>query len=625
MRAYAKAYLKTSGIAEPVVSITLKYAQLVKRKQGAIIAGLASASLCDTVSVEFPRYGISVKAKIIKVVYNTLKERYEEAEIGKAKSRLSQTVNNSRVDPDEIVKKATTDSKKTAADLIDAASKEIVESITGSNGGYVVQRPAKNPQETLYMDTPDVTTAKNVMRLNKDGIAFSTNGVGGPYSGALAINGKWFSQFIATWELTANIIKAGILQDAVGKNSINLDTGEVNLDCKSLKIQGKTTEEIAAGKASEAETSAKKAAADELNAYKEAVTKDLADMQGQIDGQIETWFYDAEPSPTTPPASDWTTDELKENHAGDLYYSGKGYAYRWTYSGGAWTWLQIKDTDITAALQNAKRAQETANSKRRTFLVRPTPPYDIGDLWANGTDLLACVTARGEGASYSANDWEIKTDYTTKKTAQLIVDASIEKIELGIAEDVSATDFFSTAAWKAEKGSYTATSGSVTIAGDTATVVAPDSTETGKRRAVVIDVPTAMLAATQGKASNAFNAIQGKRGNFGKCRDRIVGELRKRERISPPRDTRNNVTDNPGGRLDDGDVELHIQGRKADASLPVRVPVRGRGQLERRTADHERGNGQKEHDFAHKGRNHNQQFRPRLEQVCDGNRAQSRA
>lgn len=270
-------------------------------------------------------------------------------------------------------------------------------------------------------------------------------------------------------------------------------------NCKSLKIQGKTTEEIAAGKASEAETAAKKAAADELNAYKEAVTKDLADMQGQIDGQIETWFYDAEPSPTTPPASDWTTDELKENHAGDLYYSGKGYAYRWTYSGGAWTWLQIKDTDITAALQNAKRAQETANSKRRTFLVRPTPPYDIGDLWANGTDLLACVTARGEGASYSANDWETKTDYTTKKTAQLIVDASIEKIELGIAEDVSATDFFSTAAWKAERGSYTATSGSVTIAGDTATVVAPDSTETGKRRAVVIDVPTAMLAATQGK------------------------------------------------------------------------------------------------------------------------------
>lgn len=397
------------------------------------------------------------------------------------------------------IKKATTDSKKTAADLIDAASKEIVESITGSNGGYVVQRPAKNPQETLYMDTPDVTTAKNVMRLNKDGIAFSTNGVGGPYSGALAINGKWFSQFIATWELTANIIKAGILQDAVGKNSINLDTGEVNLDCKSLKIQGKTTEEIAAGKASEAETAAKKAAADELNAYKEAVTKDLADMQGQIDGQIETWFFDDEPSPTTPPASDWTTDELKENHAGDLYYSSKGYAYRWTHSGGAWTWLQIKDTDITAALQNAKRAQETANSKRRTFLVQPTPPYDIGDLWANGTDLLACVTARGEGASYSANDWETKTDYTTKKTAQLIVDASIEKIELGIAEDVSATDFFSTAAWKAERGSYTATSGSVTIAGDTATVVAPDSTETGKRRAVVIDVPTAMLAATQGK------------------------------------------------------------------------------------------------------------------------------
>ena len=490
LRAYAKAYLKKSGIAEPVVSITLKYAQLVKKKQGAVITGLASASLCDTVSVEFPRYGISVKAKIVKVVYNTLKERYEEAEIGEAKSRLSQTVNNDRVDPDEIVKKATTDSKKTAADLIDAASKEIIESVTGSNGGYVVQRPAQNPQETLYMDTPDITTAKNIMRLNKDGIAFSTNGIGGPYTGALAINGKWFSQFIATWELTANIIKAGILQDAVGKNSINLDTGEVNLDCKSLKIEGKT---------SEAEIAAKKAAADELNAYKEAVTKDLADMQDQIDGQIETWFYDAEPTPTTPPASDWTTDELKENHAGDLYYSGKGYAYRWMYSGGAWTWLQIKDTDITAALQNAKKAQDTANGKRRTFLVQPTPPYDVGDIWTNGTDLLVCVTARGEGASYSADDWETKTAYTTKKETQLIVDASIEKIELGISEDTSATSFFSTAAWRGEKGSMTATSGSVTISGNTATIVAPSSSESGKRRAVVLDVPTSLYAAAAGK------------------------------------------------------------------------------------------------------------------------------
>lgn len=499
LRAYAKAYLKKSGIAEPVVSITLKYAQLAKRKQGAVITGLASASLCDTVSVEFPRYGISVKAKIVKVIYNTLKERYEEAEIGEAKSRLSQTVNNDRVDPNEIVKKATTDSKKTAADLIDAASKEIIESVTGSNGGYVVQRPAQNPQETLYMDTPDVTTAKNIMRLNKDGIAFSTNGIGGPYTGALAINGKWFSQFIATWELTANIIKAGILQDAVGKNSINLDTGEVNLDCKSLKIQGKTTEEIAAGKASEAEAAAKEAAAAELNAYKEAVTKDLADMQDQIDGQIETWFYDAEPSPTTPPASDWTNDELKENHAGDLYYSGKGYAYRWTYSGGAWVWLQIKDTDITAALQNAKKAQDTADGKRRTFLVQPTPPYDVGDIWTNGTDLLVCVTARGAGASYSANDWATKTDYTTKKDAQLIVDASIEKIELGIAEDVSATDFFSTAAWRGETGSMTATSGSVTVSGNTATIVAPLSSESGKRRAVVLDVPTSLYAAAAGK------------------------------------------------------------------------------------------------------------------------------
>lgn len=487
-------YIKANDVGVPKVSLAVSFAQLEQTEEYKGKALLERVCLCDTVHVSFDRLGVDATARVIKTTYNVLLDRYDSVELGSAKSTLAGTVASLGKDTKTEIDKT----KSMLQEAIDRAT----QLITGNLGGYVILHSSTGsdaPDEILVMDQPDINTATKVWRWNLSGWGYSGTGYAGPYRLAATMDGEINADFITTGSLTANIIKTGLLQDHAGKSSINLDTGEINLECKTLRIQGKTTEEIAEGKANEAGAAAKEAASAELNTYKEAVTKDLGSMQAQIDGQIETWFYEAEPTTTTPPASDWTTEELKENHAGDLYYSGKGYAYRWTYSDNAWGWLQIKDTDITSALQNAKDAQKTANSKRRTFLNQPVPPYDIGDLWANGTDLLACVNSRGEGASYSANDWETKTDYTTKKTAQLIVDASIEKIELGIAEDVSATDFFSTAAWKAESGSYTATSGSVTIAGDTATVVAPDSTETGKRRAVVIDVPTAMLATMQGK------------------------------------------------------------------------------------------------------------------------------
>ncbi len=494
MKQEAQRYIKANDVGVPKVSLTVSFAQLEQTEEYKGKALLERVSLCDTVHVSFERLGVNATSRVIKTVYNVLLDRYDSVELGSAKSNLATTVAT-------LSKETKTELDKTKSTL-QAAIDKATQLITGNLGGYVVLHSSTGndaPDEILVMDKPDINTATKVWRWNLSGWGYSGTGYAGPYRLAATMDGEINADFITTGSLTANIIKTGLLQDHAGKSSINLDTGEINLECKTLRIQGKTTEEIAEGKANEAGAAAKEAASAELNAYKEAVTKDLGNMQAQIDGQIETWFYEAEPATTTPPASEWTTEELKENHAGDLYYSGKGYAYRWTYTDNAWGWLQIKDTDITSALQNAKKAQETANSKRRTFLSQPVPPYGIGDLWANGTDLLACVNSRGEGASYSANDWETKTDYTTKKTAQLIVDASIEKIELGIAEDVSATDFFSTAAWKAESGSYIATSGSVTIAGDTATVVAPDSTETDKRRTVIIDVPTAMLAATQGK------------------------------------------------------------------------------------------------------------------------------
>lgn len=143
----------------------------------------------------------------------------------------------------------------------------------------------------------------------------------------------------------------------------------------------------------------------------------IAQIQARLDGQIENWFYDYEPTMQNYPASEWTTETTRKEHEGDLFYwKSKGYSYRFTQEDatGTWKWQLIQDTDITKALAAAEKAQDTADGKRRVFVVQPAPPYDIGDLWVQGGDgdIMRCKTARSESATFSETDWEKASKYT---------------------------------------------------------------------------------------------------------------------------------------------------------------------------------------------------------------------
>lgn len=92
----------------------------------------------------------------------------------------------------------------------------------------------------------------------------------------------------------------------------------------------------------------------------------LSNIQDQIDGNIETWFYDPEPTLDNEPAINWNTPTEKDKHLGDLYYSGEGKAYRFQKDGDNYIWKLIQDTDITKALEEAKKAQEAASSAQNT-------------------------------------------------------------------------------------------------------------------------------------------------------------------------------------------------------------------------------------------------------------------
>lgn len=169
----------------------------------------------------------------------------------------------------------------------------------------------------------------------------------------------------------------------------------------------------------------------------------IIDLQNQIDGAIETWFYDGVPTLKNAPAISWKTDNDKKTHLGDLYYDNKtGKAYRFAKDGSTYEWIIITDTELTKALKDSSQAlkdaaaadkkangaQATANTKRRIFGSQPVPPYDVNDMWVNATypndgstyknEILKCSTSKAEGEEFDIADWKLASKYTDDTKAE---------------------------------------------------------------------------------------------------------------------------------------------------------------------------------------------------------------
>lgn len=155
----------------------------------------------------------------------------------------------------------------------------------------------------------------------------------------------------------------------------------------------------------------------------------ITDLQNQIDGAIETWFYDGVPTLSNAPAIGWTTDKDKKTHLGDLYYDNKtGKAYRFAKDGSTYKWIIITDTELTKAIEDSSQALKDAKSKRRIFGSQPVPPYDVNDMWVNATypsdgstyknEILKCSTAKAEGEEFNISDWKLASKYTDDTKAE---------------------------------------------------------------------------------------------------------------------------------------------------------------------------------------------------------------
>lgn len=89
-----------------------------------------------------------------------------------------------------------------------------------SGNGYVVAIQSSDGQwkELLFMDTNDISTAQKVLRINENGIGFSTTGAQGPYTNAWTINGQLVADFITTGFMQLDRLKGGTLSLGGGAN-----------------------------------------------------------------------------------------------------------------------------------------------------------------------------------------------------------------------------------------------------------------------------------------------------------------------------------------------------------------------------------------------------------------------
>lgn len=223
-----------------------------------------------------------------------------------------------------------------------------------------------------------------------------------------------------------------------GKEFVSFSRSEVMIIADAIRFSsGESVKDYIDNAVGEVNTKVDDAISDlsENISFVNQLSKDLEAVKNQIDGAIETWFYKPVPTLSNEPAVNWTTNEAKDRHLGDLYYDGNGKAYRFQMSGTSYVWQVITDSDITKALADAKKAQDTADGKRRVFVTTPSNAsvYDIGDLWVNATygsyknDLLRCKTAKQANAQFSIEHWELASKYTddTKANqAQAAADAA---------------------------------------------------------------------------------------------------------------------------------------------------------------------------------------------------------
>lgn len=165
--------------------------------------------------------------------------------------------------------------------------------------------------------------------------------------------------------VTTSLIKDGaVTNEKVGNLSANkITSGEI--DASKIKVYNLNADYLTVGYINGKRIGSGSIELDKL--AEEVPTKEYLDkvqeeLQGQIDGNIETFTKTEIPTLNNEPAVNWTDNATRKKHIGDICYvvnpasSADGYSYRFANTGTeqapVYEWVLIKDSDVTKALQN---------------------------------------------------------------------------------------------------------------------------------------------------------------------------------------------------------------------------------------------------------------------------------
>ncbi|HAP6905806.1 TPA: CHAP domain-containing protein [Enterococcus faecium] len=203
----AKNYFKTinPGCDKPKISITVEFDKLTDTEEGKEFAKIRNYGLFDTFKIYHRKYKLYFESKVSGVQYDSLSEKVLKLEAGDAQVAFYQQ--QAVTIQDKLKDYATNNYMSSFNDYVSSMIAG-----QGNAGGYVVLWPKEKPSNIFIMDSPDLNKAKEVLRMNKNGIAFSKNGWNGPFNSAWTLDSIFNANFIQT-----GLIKADIFQNSFNK------------------------------------------------------------------------------------------------------------------------------------------------------------------------------------------------------------------------------------------------------------------------------------------------------------------------------------------------------------------------------------------------------------------------
>lgn len=181
LRAAAVIYMDENNFGVPAVSLSVSFVNLPDTEEYKKILRSSNLDLGDTVTVSFPALGVEKEAEVVQIVYDTLKERYESIEIGEIAQSLADTIQEQQARIETMPTTAEVErSIDHATGILDA----------GRGGHAIFGRNTDGWADELYfLDSEEYAEAEKVLRINMNGIGFSSQGVEGPYSQAWTLDG----------------------------------------------------------------------------------------------------------------------------------------------------------------------------------------------------------------------------------------------------------------------------------------------------------------------------------------------------------------------------------------------------------------------------------------------------